>query len=102
MELPAHFVVYSTPQNMLEWNWNIAFTSSWPYTAKQNILQWSTVLQVTIFDTKFETFCLKKISLSGTPISLPKLADLLIWVQEKITYEIALQSSQDNIFWHFC
>ena len=30
-------------------------------------------------------FCHQKISLSGTPISLPKIADLPIWAQEKIT-----------------
>ena len=30
-------------------------------------------------------FCREKISLSGTPISLPKIADLSIWAQEKIT-----------------
>ena len=30
-------------------------------------------------------FCREKISLSGTPISLPKIADLPIWAQEKIT-----------------
>ena len=30
-------------------------------------------------------FCHEKISLSGTPISLPKIADLPIWTQEKIT-----------------
>ena len=31
-------------------------------------------------------FCCEKISLSGTPISLPKIADLPIWAQGKITY----------------
>ena len=31
-------------------------------------------------------FCREKISLSGTPVSLPKIADLPIWAQEKITY----------------
>ena len=30
-------------------------------------------------------FCREKISLSGTPISLPKIANLPIWAQEKIT-----------------
>ena len=30
-------------------------------------------------------FCREKISLSGTPISLPKIADLPIWAQENIT-----------------
>ena len=30
-------------------------------------------------------FCREKISLSGTPNSLPKIADLPIWAQEKIT-----------------
>ena len=30
-------------------------------------------------------FCREKISLSGTPISLPKIADLPIWAQQKIT-----------------
>ena len=30
-------------------------------------------------------FCREKISLSGTLISLRKIADLPIWVQEKIT-----------------
>ena len=28
VDLPAHFAVYSTLQNMLEWNWHISFTSS--------------------------------------------------------------------------
>ena len=28
LDLPAHFAVYSTLQNMLEWNWHISFTSS--------------------------------------------------------------------------
>ena len=30
-------------------------------------------------------FCREKISLSGTPISLPKIADLPVWAQENIT-----------------
>ena len=30
-------------------------------------------------------FCREKISLSRTPISLPKIADLPIWAQAKIT-----------------
>ena len=33
----------------------------------------------------FFFFCREKISLSGTPISLPKIADLPIWAQENIT-----------------
>ena len=28
VDLPAHFAVYSTLKNMLEWNWHISFTSS--------------------------------------------------------------------------
>ena len=28
VDLPAHFAVNSTLQNMLEWNWHISFTSS--------------------------------------------------------------------------
>ena len=28
VDLPTHFTVYSTLQNMLEWNWHISFTSS--------------------------------------------------------------------------
>ena len=43
------------------------------------------MLQITNFDTKIEYFCREKISLSGTPISLPKIADLPIWAQVKIT-----------------
>ena len=44
------------------------------------------MLQITIFDTKIEYFCREKVSLCGTPVSLPKIADLPIWAQEKITY----------------
>ena len=43
------------------------------------------VLQITIFDAKIEYFRRKKISLSGTPISQPKNADLPIWVHENLT-----------------
>ena len=42
-------------------------------------------LQITIFDSKIEYFRFDKISLSGIPISLPNIADLPIWAQEKIT-----------------
>ena len=39
-------------------------------------------MQINIF---FFFFCREKISLSGTPISLPNIADLPIWAQENIT-----------------
>ena len=38
-----------------------------------------------ILTLKLNIFCREKISLSWTPISLPKIADLPIWAQEKIT-----------------
>ena len=34
---------------------------------------------------KLNIFCREKTSLSGIPISLPKIADLPIWAQENIT-----------------
>ena len=37
------------------------------------------------FKLNLNIFGREKISLSGTPISLPKIADLPIWAQEKIT-----------------
>ena len=43
-------------------------------------------MQINNSDIKLEYFLpQKKISLSGTPISLPKIVDLPIWAQEKIT-----------------
>ena len=40
---------------------------------------------IQVLTLNLNTFCREKISLSGTPISLPKIADLPIWAQEKIT-----------------
>ena len=53
-------------------------------------------------------FCREKISLSGTPISLPKIAYLPIWAQEKITCmhkwsrcDIIMESDALNAFFFF-
>ena len=42
----------------------------------------------------FNIFCREKISLSGTPISIPKIADLPLWAQEKITCMVKLGSTR--------
>ena len=44
-------------------------------------------------------FCHEKISLSGTPISLPKTADLPIWAQENITCMKIGQGQTRVIIW---
>ena len=41
-------------------------------------------------------FCREKISLSGTPISLPNIADLPIWAQENITCMVIDHSTGDK------
>ena len=54
------------------------------------------MLQITLFDTKIEYFCRKQISLSGTPISLPKIADLPIWAQENITCMMSISAGSES------
>ena len=72
---------------MLEWNWLTYFIYL------QLIICWLIKHFTVIYadaNKQFLTlnlilFCREKISLSGTPISLPKIADLPIWAQENIT-----------------
>ena len=86
VDLPAHFAVYSTVQPKLEWNWHY-------FIYLQLIIHWLikhfTVIygdaNKQVLTLNINIFCCEKNSLSGTPISLPKIADLLIWAQEKIT-----------------
>ena len=75
--------MYSILQSMLEWNWHISFTSiRW-------LIKHFTVIygeeNKQFLTLNLNIFCREKISLSGTPISLPKIADLPIWAQENIT-----------------
>ena len=85
MDLPAHFAVYSPEHARMKLTYFIYLQLSIRQLIKHfTVIYADANKQLLTLNLIF--FGRDKISISGTPISLPKIADLPIWAQENITY----------------